>query len=340
VILFAHNPDYYLTANIAIYWDDVGGPGTPAVRADGYDGRPGLTGSGDHAYVRKYAGTMGAPPIHPVGNEFRVGGRYLFESLPASPTGFISVINAIGVPNVQVVLNPDGTLSIYRGVDEIKASATVLDLDTFYRIGFKGAVRRTGGYAEIYINGVLLTRFNGNTASTDVVQWDGIEFGLIEDSAVSHVYFGDNSGFLTDLIPGLITKVIQPSADGTFEELTPSSGDDAFQMVDDSNPDGDTTTIDAADVGDRGTFTHDTLSATERIYAVQPTAVVKAADDGPGMRHIVVLDGAPYPGLGSTVHAPSTSYVACREMIYHLPDNGNAWSDDAVNAREYGVETV
>ncbi len=344
MLLFFHNPDAYTTGNLPLYWTGNAtygsAGGTPGVRADGYLGRPALTGVGGYGWVRFMPVN---PSIHPVGHDFRAGGRFLFESAPPSTQNIILVKNLVGSDDqISVALNTDMTLSIFRGASEIQTSNQVLALDTFYRIGFKGTVRRAGGTAEAWLGSTPIMKFAGDTAAVDPVDWGGVEFGLVEDSAVNHIYIGDQFGHHPDLIPGLLVKYVQPDGDGTFNQFTPDGAATIAEALDDADTDEDTTTAQAFAAGVRATMSMDDLDATAIIYAIQPTMVARtASQSGPSVRHITIAEGgAPLPGYADVRHVLTGDYATYREMMYYKPEDGFGFYRDEFNAREFGVEAM
>ena len=360
MLLFAHNPDYYNTATLPYYWEfvDTGSPsGTAGVRADGYLGRPALTSTGGHSYVIHWPHW---PPITDPGGkrEWRMGGRFRFESYPASPTMIMAANGWDGGFECQLVLNPDGTLSIYRGdlTEEIAGPSTaVLALDTTYKLGFKGYAARVGGKAEAYWNvGALPVRVlsvQGNTASDGdhPVTWDACTYGLVEDSAVNHVYAIDSYGFLNNLYPSLITKVLYPASNGSAIEWVPNTGT-VPAALDDTVPDMDTTRI-HADVDNAAyTVAVDTLPTTYGIIAVQQTALVKNLEtELASFRFLVEQDGAFFDGVveGQVPYASvydwfvaTSDYHVKRRLDHGMPKNGYGWVTADVNAARFGGRLV
>ncbi len=356
MLVFAHNPDYYNTATIGYYWEYVAGygspGGTPGVRADGYLGRNALTSTGGHSqaiHIPRY------PPIAENNGrrEWRLGCRYRFEdAFPADFPPLLTAHDANGDAQCQLVINPDGTLSIYRGdlTEEIAGpSTTALALDTTYRLGFRGYADRSAGYADAWIGGTRILRANGNTGRDgDRVEWSMCGYGLVEGCAVNHVYAIDSWGYLNNLMPSLLVKVVYPDANGSLTDWEANTGT-VPTAIDDAVPDLDTTRIGVYADQDAYTVAMEALEETAGIIAVQQTALVKnIITDVPAFRFLVEQDGASHEGndwewSNAGVHdwyVSTASYFVKRRIDHGMPKNGNQWSGADVDAARFGGRLI
>lgn len=355
MVLFFTNPDRYNGDWLSTLFDNAGAfagdTGVPDVRSDGENSRPAFTSTGGNSLLEWHADKpYSTLQIHPLANDFRMGGRFLFESWPADPICILGVAAFQGSVQVCATVNPDGTLSIWRGVPgdvdatELKASTATLSLDTFYKLGFIGKVAQAGGMAEIW-NGTsrFLTVPNDNTELQENFFWNGWVWGLVEDSAVNHIYGGDSYGHLlaTGPAPEKIVASQYPRANGSQVGWTANTGV-MYAAVDDGSPDGDITRVEALVSGQRFSVLQSATDALGTVYAMQDTVLVKnLVDDGTplGMQFMNV-DAGGLRTYGVIGIEDSDEYVARRRVYYQRQDDGEAMTPDYADGREPGVEVV
>ncbi len=275
-----------------------------------------------------------------------MGGRYLFESFPADPVFLHAVVTSGGEIELMSVLNPDGTLSIYRGfyVEEIKGpTAAPLLTDTFYRLGFTWFLDPTNGVARIW-NGssVLLGLANGATEPSGF-PWSGIVWGLPENCALSHYYWGDNYGHQPTIIPSFFVRNLTVDSDGAFQEWPATAGSRA-DVLNVAPPDFLETLQAPANLA-RFSQKMATLPSVNTIYLTQTTALVRNVD-APNASHrpTLELDGVSDDGFPQNDYpdpAPvDTDWRRVYRIDYQNPSNGGGWSPAGVDAMRFGGQVL
>jgi hypothetical protein len=354
MLLGIDNPDYYDTATLPRYWwtEKYESPeGTPAVRADGYGGAAALTAE-DGAWTSVQQMPV-RPAVHPIAASQSggwLGARYLFEAYPDDPVMLFAMLAQDFSVQVSVSLNPDGSLSIWRGpmTTELATSNTILPLDTFHRLWFKANVNSASGFAEVGLNRTVIRRFSGNTRQDAGATLQGFLFGLPSDCAASHLYWGDIAGFQPEPLPALLVRNQFPASDGTLQDWIPTGAGTMAEAIDDTVPDDDATRIDSALVGDAFTVHVDTLADAPLIYAVQSTVMIKKAseDTNEAFRFLTMRNGIVGEGqdAGFTTDPPGlirdwdliATYEG-RRSIYHItPVDFQAWTVANFNATQFG----
>ena len=267
-----------------------------------------------------------------------MGARFLFEAYPIAPVFIMAVVNVIGEIQLSVALNPDGTLSVYRGnlATELAVANRVLSLDTFYRIGFRGKVDRLTGTAEILLNRTAIARAPiGNTAESDVIPWAGCVWGLPEDCAVNHWYCGDAFGHHPDLLPDLIVKALFPLTTTGVDQWDSNSGPSPF-AIDDPVQDGDITRLDASSDQDAFLVGLTDLVESPAIYAAQAVGLVKNTEsDVPAFRFLHGFNDLIVEGDVDWA-VPMSDYTVRRAMYWQSADGGEGWTTARVNATTLG----
>lgn len=359
MVLHFDNPDRMSGLYLPKLYDHCtsypGGSGTPDVRPDGESSRPAFTATGGDALLGHHVGKPGEPGVNGGGASFVSQGRFLWEAWPADPVAILGPLAFQGSGQNSAVINPDGTMSIYRGIPgagtEIKAGVTALSLDTVYRIGYFTKVKKIGGFAEIWIDtgsgqSRFLTYPVTETSDTEYQEgffWDGGLLGLVDDCAVNHWLFGDDYGHLLGTGPELDLEVLTQYAARTGSQFgwTPNTGS-IPTAVDDPTPDGDATRVSAQNNGERFTVGMSTPGRTTEVLALQDTVLVKnMGPDSPFGYRWLNVDSAGLRSFPTVIGVPSDGeYHGARHLYYQRVDNGQAMSTDYATEREAGLELV
>ena len=346
MILFGDNPDRYDTDTLPYYWDQAGtnySPGgTPGVRADGYLGRPALTGIGGHAFVGIYPRL---PDINP-GSKFKgfTGGRYLFESFPAEPEYLFAFVTGGGQIQIMAVINPDGSLSIYRGffAEELKGTVAPLSTDQFYRLGFTATMASSNGTATIWNGTTRLLTFAGLTADTEEFEgfgWGGVVWGLPENCALSHYYVGDVFGTQPSIVPGFYADIRTVTGAGSFVDWLPTAG--TYPTVLNVAPPDFINRLQADTDLQRFSAEMDAITNRGPFYGVQSTQLVRNGfSDDPQYRPLLERGGiGDDAGLLGDLRIPSPATMdwrAIRRLDWGDPFTGEGWSKDTINSARWG----
>lgn len=288
------------------------------------------------------------PMQTPSGSKVVVGFRFKTTGLPAARQ--IWSAKDTGTDQLSLGLNTDGTLRLKTGDftfgTTLGTSTTTLQAGTNYFIEIEAVIHSSTGSATVYINGVAaigpLT--NVDTQATASTTWNTYSFNGIgsgDTSYVSDIYAADGtSGDITAVIGDCRVDAHAPTSDGGVDEWTPSTGTDAYAMLDEAAPDDDTTYIESGTNDQRTVCGFDDLIPTGA--AIKGIAVVwnmKKTDAGASTVAPVIRQSA--TNYDGTAQAPSDSAYAYFGQVYEQdPDTSAAWTESGFESAEFGVKKV
>jgi hypothetical protein len=279
-------------------------------------------------------GATGAP-VNLVSVPFYVGGRFradtipsagdepLYEELPSSGNG------------TYLKLNSAGNIVVYSGATLIATGATAISAATWVYLQFSHATGAGAAY-EVRINGV--------------VELSGTATFSTGTPVYSLLGRGDNNGHLIDFyyddwyfastvhptgVTGAVVKVLTPSGAGTytgFSALFPSSGEAAYQDVNEIPQTSDTTYVQAPSGSVASTYTFAPLGAGT-ILTVKAITIVKDVTSGASYQ---MRTRSSSTNTDTTAGDPGTSYVRYSQVFNTDPATGSAWTTGGVNAIEVG----
>lgn len=215
--------------------------------------------------------------------------------------------------------------------------------DTWMHIGVN-VFANASGFASLYIDGVQVLTYTGNTAgSIDTVYFGGRIGGGSGWAASAYFddFYVDTATSESDVSPPskrfLFSLV---NASGANAQFTPSAGAN-FENVDDSGtPDGDTTYNAALSAGLKDTFNtaNITVPADHVIRAAIILAIARRTDSGVSSQlKLHSYDGATYQS--GSAQTPTTSYNTLWERQELQPD-ATAWNEVDFEACQYGYESA
>lgn len=288
------------------------------------------------------------PMSTPSGDTAIIGFRFeITTSMPSAIRDILQVIDT-GAIQVSVTLNTDGTLSVYRGGVQfgtlLGTSSLTLLLNSHYFIELKVVIGNTGS-ATVYVNGVsALALSSVDTMNSASATWN--TYGVAGGGTGATVHASDI--YAADAVAGEIDDVIgdarvdshAPTSDGGVDQWTPSSGTDAYAMLDEAAPDDDTTYIESSTTDQRTVCGFDNLIPTGA--AIKGVAVIwnmKKTDAGASTVAPVIRRSA--TNYDGTAQAPSEDVYGYFGQVYETdPDTSAAWTETNFNAMEAGVKKV
>jgi hypothetical protein len=337
-LLFLDSFDHYATADILEKWTGTIS-GAPTISAGNGRRSSASLNLGSNASVSKV--------LTPSGPTVISGLAYKFTSL--TQRSFIGVTNG-ATPQMALVINIDGTISAYRGLDiPASASGTLLGTSVvalssgiYYFLEMKFTLDDVAGVVEVRVDGVpILTLTGVDTNNAGSNAWNVFKVGSSSTHVfqIDDLYVLDGSGAapLNTFLGDCRVDARYPTAEGASSAWTPLSGTDNALMVDETAPDDDTTYNSTSTVG--ATDTHVVQDAPVPgavLYAVQLNISHKKSDTGacslaPVVRHA----GVDQVGTGFN---PGTSYLYTCIPYGTNPGTGVAWTEAGFNAAEFGYK--
>jgi hypothetical protein len=247
---------------------------------------------------------------------------------------------------------PTGTGGLLELVIENVVVATVnpaviSTTNQWYHIGVTWKQHATTGFCTVYIDGIAVLTFSGNTgssaASAFYVGGSSASIGAWNASAYfDDIWVDDDSGG-SDVAPASLQFMWSlATTAGSFAQFTPLASTN-ISNVDDVNsaaPDDDTTYNFASAASLKDTFnTADiTVPAGYAIAAVIPVAWAKRSNAGVASQiSLVAKDGS--NTTVSSAKTPTTSYGPIWDRFTTDPSSV-AWTQTTFNADEFGYQSA
>lgn len=285
-------------------------------------------------------------------NALVMGAGFKVNALQSGSSQHIFTLASGGTWQVELRINIYGQLEISRnGTVLANSGAQVFQVGSYYFVEFKATI------ADSIAANSCIARVNGanwlnlpagtdikNHASSTTV--DQVYLGAYNGGPSGGSYDFDDFYLLNqsgtednDFLGDIRIDPMLANADGTYQQLTPSTGTTHYNLIDDP------TTIDTSDYvsgatpGLRDTYNFaDIAHNPVTIFGIQLS--YSALKDDAGARSIksVTKSGATEV-MGATL-ALGTGVQTVTEMLVNDPNTGAKWTKAALNAAEFGVEVV
>lgn len=237
-----------------------------------------------------------------------------------------------------------GTLSTsgFSGATQLGVAAAALPLAQWNYIELRVFIDNTAGAVELRVNGIVEfsltgidTQFDSTLDSATAVGLHSVNQSLVhyfDDVYIrtSNQASAETGGFFGDVK----IKPYYPDADGTYAQMTPSTGTTHYTLVDEANP-STTDYVSSSTAGQKDSWSFQPVSETGSVKAVQLS--VYASKDDAGFRSIDLFtkSGATEDFAASQTLSTTNKY---RTKVWdNDPNTGSSWSQANVNAAEFGV---
>ena len=221
---------------------------------------------------------------------------------------FCQFLTSSNIPIVSFTLSTTGQLQILIGDTASASGGEVVAAEgeagdfvpgIYQHVECMGFVNGASSSAEVRVNGVVAASVSGiDLGSTPIAQWtigrtrtnnDGVNNVDVDDQRAGDDLGGVNDDFMGDKA----VHTDMADADGPIQEFTPSSGGDAFAMVDEIPPDGDTTHVESTTPGNLCQITFPDLPAgVASVLGIAYEVSARKTDIGPADLAINVVSGA------------------------------------------------
>lgn len=240
--------------------------------------------------------------------------------------------------NGSVTYNLGDTATVVTGCT---SAAGVITVGTWHHIEVEVVISDTVGEVRLWVDGVSAfsvtnqdTRNVAGTANADGVQFGGTSNTGTQSFDDFHVYTT-----ATEHKGDMRIETLVPESDTADSDWTPSAGTDNYAMVDESQPDADTTYVRSATVTDLDKYELTNLTTTPTtIVAVQTT--MYARKDDATARSVRTLIDSGGTVANHTTRAMGASYAPFRDFNTTDPNGGGAWTASAVDALKVGIEVM
>ena len=176
--------------------------------------------------------------------QIRVGFAVNMANVGTAADGEILVIYA-GVTKlleIRTVQASNDIQLIVAGSQEDVTIDSPLTVDTWFHFGMDCKIDSSTGWAYVYLNGVEILSFEGNTGNADI---DNVLFGSLTDTGTLGYWYYDDC-YIDDTTgegsaaacPLLKFEWIYPNANGNYSQWVGSDGDSVnnYQLVDERPP--------------------------------------------------------------------------------------------------------
>jgi len=256
------------------------------------------------------------------------------------------------VSDTQVSLqyNFDKKFRVVRGSEIVgtvlATSDGTFDLDDgWHFIEFKCVINNTIGSFDAQLDGVQIqgietTGVDTRNGANDLANGITIRpvIGVNSECLFDDLYIANGAPpGIIDFLGDIKIDALFPRADGNYEEFTPSSGTDAFALVNTFPPDADTTYVEENTDVKKSSFLMDT-AGNFAIKGVQETLYIRKTDvNRRKIKHLTRIGGADHKGpdvrMGETFNMKT-------KMWETSPKTGSQWTAGEVNGSEFGMEVA
>ena len=151
----------------------------------------------------------------------------------------------------------------------------------------------------------------------------------------------DPDGSVNNTYPDEDTRVygVRPNGVGTNSVLTPSpgGGEENYEDVDESIPDGDTTHVQGSANGDKDTYACSDIPVDVTVKGVSVVSMSKLSVVGAEDVRRVALYNGNYTYIAGRGTLIATEYRRYSGVLEEAP-GGGAWTPARVNSAEFGAE--
>jgi hypothetical protein len=281
-------------------------------------------------------------PAAAVGKTIAVG-AHVKDSVAGFTTdrGYCGAVFGFVGPEIYIT-NEATCMRVFRGTTEIASIAGAnYGLNQFHHVEVLLFSDAAAGTVTINVDGSEV--YAGTSLNTGGQDITAIQFSNCSGYAQNRYY--DNIYIASALQGELKMTLYSPSADDT-SDFTPSTGADNYAMVDESEPDGDTTYNSSSTLNHQDLFEYEDMSGGDlnaTVVAVSIVTIAKKLDAG--ARSITHISEQDATGYDHTEFALTTDYVEgeggftslAYEVLNTAPD-GSAWTPAIFNACLFGYE--
>jgi len=256
-----------------------------------------------------------------------------------------------GFEQCHIGITNGGQISAWRGTTLLGISTNALALNVWRYLEVKTTIHNSTGAIEIRVDGVVWLTLTGlNTrAGTSNNYATSLALGtftsVIDAARIPLTWYIDDlvtldttGSYNNTYIGDVAIKCKFPNANGTTQQWTRNTGANNYAAVNENPPDGDTTYVSDATVGeiDRNLYPATTGTLVKAVIA-RPFA---RKDDGVARSIRAVTKSGATLGDNGADFALSTSYAYYHGLFETDPNTSAAWLIAAVNAAEFGVKVT
>jgi len=262
---------------------------------------------------------------------------------PATNYRVLRLLDSAAATQIQIIrIAASGQLEVYRGGTKLGTCGHLTPNWQVWEIHL--IVNNTTGVLDIWVDGVLVFTFSGDTQETGNANVGSIALEYASSSAdavIGHTHnfddlaINDVSGSVNN---GQIGRggihALVPTSDTAQKDFTPDSGSTNFSQVDEIPADDNTTYVQSSTVGHRDLYGLADIAGNGLASAVAIVGRVVSAN-GAGAQGALTVKSNTTVQEGPT-KSPGTSYEYVHDIINTDPDTTAQWTLSGINALEAG----
>mgnify|MGYP001557322185 FL=1 len=248
----------------------------------------------------------------------------------------VDTIFSIGLLNLATTAG--GALQLYNNTTLVATSTTSpwTSVGTWRYVEAKYVL--STGAVTVHVDGAAaLSGTVATVTSVASMAWQTTNNSTYGSCCVDDVYILDTTGTLNnDFLGDVRIQTLLPNNDGTYSQLTPSTGTTHNTLVNEAAPN-TTNYVSGATVGQKDSYQFQDLAAnTANVYGVEITNYSHKDAAGPaGFSNLVRIGATDYVSSNQPL---SASWVPNRDILDANPATSAAWTASDVNSAEFGVQ--
>lgn len=265
--------------------------------------------------------------------------KFAFKCSAVVAQGGIADLREVGgTVHLSLSLTGSGELTVTRSGGPVLATSAPLVIfgDTWQYIEWEAVIDDTSGSTVVRVDGIEVINVSGvdtRNGGTGLIA----QVAHSVSSSNGTDYYYDDVIFYDDITtPGeRRVEVLRPAADTATKQFTPNSGSTNYTQVDETLVDGNTTYVEAGDVGFRDLYTVGSLSSVPvDIDAVQLVGFPLKTDAGTRTLYLSCQSGA--ADNDGSAFPLNSNYMRVDRVLNLDPDGSIDWTATKVNALKIG----
>jgi len=273
-----------------------------------------------------------------------VGYGIYCPNLPSSNALFYTKLASAAAADIlSVIVQSDGSICVRKG-DETGAvvdiSDAVITAGTFHHIEFKTVFDTVAGAVEVRVNGVTVLMIGGlnlgAVGAASVIFTNDLPTGIgyyIDDVFA----WNDVGSYNNDFLGAQRVLTVYPAADTAQADFTKNGAGTGIGCINQVAPDGDTTYLGSAVVGDKSEFTLPTLPP-ELVTIAGVFVPVMGKLDAAGIGNIKPSMKSVAAVLAGTDSPLTTGYSYVKSVFEYDPNTSVAWTKAGFEAAKLRLE--
>lgn len=230
-----------------------------------------------------------------------------------------------------------------RGTTVVATSAVPVVVGAWLFLQFRVLINDVAGQADLWVNGVNVLSFAGNTRQTANNYVNGWRWGYAQGTPASHfdnvVIYNEAGAAPNARTPETRVYFSLPSAPGPVTQFTPNGAATNWECVDENPPDDNTTYVSAAAAGltDVYDIPANAIPAGADVYGVMARALARKDDAGANELDVLLRSGGTNYPSGSPVALSSSFVYQWQTWTENPATPGTPWTPGGANAALPGV---